>query len=271
MIISDEMQATIESQIATLVMTRKPGMSIEKFIGENGRILAQAELDEDALVRAGFTPNNVILFRGYLYMLTEEHGSRIIAVGDSSDSSKTFDAMMDNLLKKRTIMIAIAQFIIKRVNSSEIKRAYERIKKGTTVLAYIQDVISLSELIQLHLPIAAQIRPAGELVDEAFIQEATALSHTLYDFYSQTEITDSDRMRHVERQNKLITLCMDAEILIKEYAHAAFLFDQEYYDEHYVNRVIRDRYRQSLKEESPTNGDDQETETEVEPLLDMEG
>lgn len=251
-----ELEAIIIANIKAVTKIRGAGMAFEKFLKEYARYLAQAEIDKDPLTSAKFQWEKKALYDGYLYMLTEERADRIIAEGIKSSAKQDLTNVMPGLKIYLETLIKVCKFIIERTANKNFEASYKMVKFSNKRITILNNIIYLAELIETELELAAQISPGGEEINQEYLDKVNGEAHHAIELEAQAESSTSERSLHVDIQNKLITLCLDAQHEIITFADSAFINDRAYFKEHYTNHVRREMYKQSKKEDETVEDDE---------------
>lgn len=231
----------IEQQAAALRPEdyRRPGTSIVKFIGELSGLLAQTEEDLEELVAAGFERSNMTLYRGMLETLSLAHGERVVTAPETIEQRAKLNALTAEAETDRRRMAIVARHIADETGDPIVIGAVRRINKGSGALDNLVDVISLSALVRDHLDTASGIKPGGVLVDEQYVSDASARAIEVLQMRGYTVDNGVAKNAAVDRQNRLMTLCLNAQSQIKKYAYAAFFDRPDYYSANYATPSYR--------------------------------
>ena len=118
------------------------------------------------------------------------------------------------------------------------------IRKGYGNIDTLHDIIAGNSVINNNLEFLSQVRPGGKEVTPQFLAESKALALQLIELRGDVTAAADDGSFHVDRVDRLITLCIKAQQEIKLFADIAFYDDQEHYNKHYASdrlREIRDK------------------------------
>lgn len=247
MSISQEHENEIRTRVNAVEDTRKAGMAFEDFVKEYARYLAQAEIDKDDLLGAGFSWEDKALYDSMLFMLSEEHADRILAEGVKSAVEEEFDKRMPLAKLYEKTLYKVGKYIAKRTSDTSFLSSFKQVKIIDSDINSLSNIIVLAELVATDPEMALKIKPGKVEVNEGYLSIVKKEAHELIALDAQVDSTTDERSIHVEIQRKLITICLDAIDDIIEYADSAFLIDRDYFNEHYTNHVRRERYKASLK------------------------
>lgn len=268
MAVTEDMRVIINGEADDLDHIRKSGMSFDDLTGEFSRYLAQATLDKDKLLMAKYPWKEMEKNAAYLEMLTEEHGDRINSEAAVSGATKEYKEMLKKVDMYRNVLIMEVKHIIDETNDSKVIGAFKKLFDGEREIDRINDIFPLAAIVEEHLDVAATYSPGGLDVNQGFLDLVSREAQDTLKLKGASETSDTERSQHVERQNILITLCLNAIDKIKKYAEGAFLTDNAYYVEHYSNHVFRDRYNKAQmaekEEEEVEEVEEPETEEESE-------
>lgn len=243
-----ESLAAIRSEMNALSSFKEPNMKFDAFSGENGRYLAQMKIDKPALLKAGMSEELMTKFMDYNYVLTNEHALRLIHEGTGSPELVEFNTRLETSMFNLDCLKATLQYIMDEHKDDSVRIAYKKIMKGSGIQAKLNDIISFATLVEEHLDLAAEIKPDGKEINQEYITAVREDTYDMLRLYATVQSTTPDRTLHVDAQNRIITLCINAETKLKNYAKAAFVSDKEYYTEHYVNHVFRERNKANQRQ-----------------------
>lgn len=266
MAVTEELLADINSEIDAVVDFRSIGMGYDDFCDEYSRLMGQIEVDKPALVGAKMPEALFTKYPAYLYVLTEEHADRQKSEGSGSAASKEFEEELPKSEEYRDTLVLVTEFVLDELKNSaksivfeEAQATFNKIMKGSKQIGKFNDIVGLSALLEDHLDIAAEIRVEGTDITKEYLDEARAHAHKLITLKGLSNSTMTDRAKHVDRQNRIFTLCKNAEDKLKHYAKAAFMKNREYYDAHYVNQVFREANRLRQREQEKLESEQTDT------------
>lgn len=248
MSISEENKAIIITRAKAVEEPKTTGMTYDKFVKEYARYLAQADKDKDALIGAKFDWAEKEIFDDYLYMLTDERAARIVAEGKKSAAQDELESRMPTMKLYRDSLIKVCKFIDKRTKSAPFKSSFKMIEHTTSTINILNNIITMSELIETEPELAARISPGHIDITPEYLKLVQSDARSCISLEATAYSSDNERSEHVANQNKILTLCMDAISEIVEYADSAFLTNREYFNEHYTNHVRRAKYKSRVKE-----------------------
>ncbi len=260
MAIDPKLDKLIEQEMTALIKERllRPGMSYNDFTGEYTNIIGQSKEDKIPLTNAGLTWNFMRKYEAYLAKLAIEHGERVASEGVVAEVEEQFGELMPQAKAARKIIMVVLRYILARTDDSKIKRAYKMIRKGYGNIDTLHDIIAGISVINKNLKFLSQVRPGGKEVTQKFLEESKALALQLIELKGDVTAAADDGSFHVDRQNRLITLCIQAQQEIKLFAEIAFYDDQEHYDRYYASDRLRE-----IRDKSERNREETQTEEEL--------
>jgi hypothetical protein len=237
MSISKELNAIIEKEIAALNRSeyRRPGVSMNKFIGEFSGNLAQVEEDKDTLVASGFDWSLMPKYRGLLEVLSLAYGERLGTTPESPEQRVAFNEQMALAEKDRRRLGVVGAHIAEKSDDALARRNYRLIAKGSGAIDTLTDNLGLAALIKKYPKEAADIKPGGMEISDAYLDEVVTRAVDLLQMRGIVVEKGIPQNGAVDRQNRLLTLCLNAQSYIKKYAYAAFFDNMEYYDSNYAS------------------------------------
>jgi hypothetical protein len=241
MAISQELTREIEQELAALAKKdlRKPPMTIAKFLDEFGNNLGQAEKDNDPLVAAGFKNSRIPKYRAYFEMLSLAIGERIGAIADTPEKRAMFDEQMAIAEKDRKMMAVVASHIAEQSDDKKALHNYRVIAKGNSIIDTLTDILGLSALIKEYPQYASEIRPGGVAITGQFMDQAVERAVALLQMKGVVVEKGVPHNAAVDRQNRLLTLCIKAQADIRKFARAAFYDNSDYYNQNYASEARR--------------------------------
>ena len=226
----------IEDQLAALNESQMRSGSAQEIIGELTLILAQIRKDQEALVNAGFPWQREQECDTLLRMLSLTNAERMVSVPEASVERKEFKERMAAAEEDGRKMRLVISHIIDVTNDPTVKAGYKQILLGSGQVNNIQDNLASVNMIRRFPGVAPQIRPGGIAYTPDELDRIERESLELLRALGSNSGSGRPRCSAVDRQNRLITLCLDALSLIKKYARAAFINNPDYYDRYYATK-----------------------------------
>lgn len=237
MSISPELTKEIEKEISGLTKSdfRRPGGSINKFIGEFSSTLAQAAEDMDMLVKTGFDASRMPKYNALLEMFSMAYGERIGSVQDTPEKRVRFDAQMALAEKDRKMLGVVCAHIAEKSGSKKAQQNYRFINKGSGIIDTLTDNLGLAALVKEFPQLAAEIKPGAYEINAKYLEEVVSRAVELLQMKGIVVEQGVPQSVAVERQNRLLTLCLNAQSYIKKYAYAAYFDNMDYYNSNYAS------------------------------------
>jgi hypothetical protein len=241
MAISAELSKSIEKEAAVLKSDeyRRPAMSINRFIAEYSGNLAQAKEDMDELVAAGFDAGKMPRYRALLEMLSLSHGERLGTTPESPEKRARFNKLMAEAEMDRKRLGVVGAHITEQCGDAKVRRNWRTIVKGSGMVDTCIDNLSLIAMVKEFPELASQIRPGGKEISAKYLEEVTGRAVELLQLKGIVVEKGVPQNAAVDRQNRLLTLCLNAQSDIKKYANAAFFDTIEYYKSNYASSSAR--------------------------------
>lgn len=239
--LSEEMNRRIEEQMAALTRDAllRPGMSYNDFTREYSELLAQAEEDEVPLRAAGFDFSTMDLYAGYLEKLVLEHGERVNAEAETGEARETFAEGMPRAREDKALLMAVGRYVEARTEGPEAKRVLDRVRKRRGDVDTLNDNIALVGFARRFKTLVLEVRPGGQVIDDALLTRIENDARRLLRVRGQAVAAADDTSLQVDRQNRLITLCVEAKREIKLFAEMAFYNDADRYNRCYASDAGR--------------------------------
>lgn len=248
MAITPELQQKIDDAMASTTEKRVPNMKIHQFLHRLNQYIALLLKDKEKLISTGYDWENQVFFVALVAVLTQVHADRVAAEGKGG--RQTFGASMKKIRMYRRIMVLVTKHVIDRTGDKTITAALKKIKKNSNNLDTLHDVLALASILREHLDIAKEFTPERIEVNEEYLNIITAEAEELITLEGKPDIETSERAILVDKQDRLMTLCMDSIDLIKKYGKGAFCLHMDYYDKHYPLYINQEGSQNSTNDES---------------------
>lgn len=252
-----ELKQKIEAAMAAVTDKRSANMKIHLFLLRINQYSAQLLKDKDKLIGAKYDWEKYAFFLGLVTYLTQVHADRIAAEGKGA--RQVFGAKMKKIKMYCTILILVTEHVIDRTGDEAVKAALKKIREGTTNLDTLVDLLALASLLREYLDIAKEFTPEEIEVNDAYLDMITAEAEGLLTLAGKPKTETGERAALVDKQERLITVCMDEIDDIKKFGKGAFCLHMDYYNKHYPLHRVKDGNSNST--ENDTDVPD-ETETE---------
>ncbi len=227
-----ELRATIEADIQAVSDIRSVSMKMHDFIHRLNGYAAQIVIDKEQLTKTGYNQNKEVYFITLIDMITETHADRNAAEGKGT--REQFRATMDQMRLYRTVLILVTEHIIDKTGNEEIKTALKKIRSDHTNLDILHDILALASILNDHWELADDFTPGGVEVNDEYLHIVTIKVEALLKHEGKPNQKSSERAMLVLKQDKLITLCLNAIDEIKKYAKGTFFMDMPYFRKHYT-------------------------------------
>ena len=246
MTLSPALETLIENEMK--VLTRddflRPGMAFDKHVGEFSNLLAQSKEDQTPLSQAGFDTSLMPKYYGYLEMITQVHGERVVAESDKKVSRKEFNSKMPEAKEDKKVLMAVARYIVNRTGSKEDKKVYDMVADGYGDVDTLTDNVTLAAFLRKHNSLTQEVKPGGKTVDDGYLDTVEQKALDLIKLRGEAIAADDDSKEQVDRQNRLMTLSIQAQREIKLFAEMAFYNDTDRYNQFYASDVRRKQAKQ---------------------------
>ncbi len=253
MTLTPELKQLIEQEMNGLTKDDylRPGMSYDDFITEFSSLLAQEKEDEVPLTGAGFNASAMPKYYGYMDMIVQEHGARIVSELETKQSREEFDSKMPEAKKDKKLLMAVGRYVITRTEKREDKKVYDLVRKGRGDMDTLQDNITMASFLRKHKDLAQEVKPGGKSVDDKYLDSVEQKALGLIKLRGEVAADGDDSKEQVDRQNRLMTLCINAQREIKLFAEMAFYDDTERYNRFYASDAIRQQRTDAAKNQGP--------------------
>jgi hypothetical protein len=234
--VPEETVTKVEAEIALISREDylRPPYSLSRFIQEHSELLAQAAEDGVLLSGAGFDLSQLPLFQASLKMLSVAHSLRVQSSFDKTEAEIAFANGMPAAKSDKVVLLSAARYVVATSEDKEAKRIYDAISKRDTNISVLQGNLSLVKFLRKYAAIASQVRPAGVAVDDDFLGRVEGEALELIQLQGEAATDSDDTSIHLERQNKLVTLCVRHQRQIKLFARMAFCLDMDHYSKFYT-------------------------------------
>lgn len=253
MAISEKLRDEIEQEILGVAVIRRPGSGHTDYMTEFSRALAQVNIDRIPLELTKFDFGKIQKFEAYLELLSYTMGDKGVSLGTKGVAETNLDQTMKTVTDNRKVLLKFVKFIFEDTQSSEVRQAYDYIKKGYGDIDSANDCVMMVAFARKNMAYAAKIAPLGKEITEEFLQTTELAAVSILKSKGVSIATSSDSTKLVDRQDRIISLMCDALSYIRCYADKAF--EIEYYDQYYADRVRR------AQKQSPTTSPEKELES----------
>ncbi len=253
MTLSPALETLIEQEMAALTKDDflRPGMAFDKHVGEYSNLLAQEKEDETLLSQAGFNTSLMAKYYGYLDMITRVHGDRVVAESDKKESRKEFNLKMPEAKEDKKVLMAVGRYIVNRTDNHEDKKVYDTVAKGYGDVDTLTDNVTMAAFLRKHKSLAQEVKPGGKTVDASYLDDVEQKSLGLIKLRGEAITADDDSKEQVDRQNRLMTLCIQAQREIKLFAEMAFYNATDRYNQFYASDEMRKQNKNRDAETKP--------------------
>jgi hypothetical protein len=237
MALSADLLQIIEKELETLQkeVYKRPGIAIENFIDQYGNIIARMQIDLGRLIEAGFDKENSVKYIGLHEMLILLYGERYGSVAPESEESQYVKKQMALALEDKKRLLVVARHIYDIHKDSTVKKVLGKSLNGTGAVAVLTKILELVSMVRAYPQTALQIRPGGVAVDDHYCTMVTSRALELLKLQGYIVVRGVPKNVKVDRLNRIITLCIQAQTNIKKFAKAAFLYEFAYYKNNYCS------------------------------------
>lgn len=235
MAVTPELAGQIEQELSGLQKSdiKRPGTSMNKFIDDFTTTLAQVEIDLEALVKAGFDASTLPRSRALLELLSLAYGERRGVTPEAAEKREYFDQQMTLATMDKKRLSVVCSHIAKNCGDKKTQQNYHAITLGSGIIDTLNDNLAMVAMIHENLQIASQVKPGGFTIDETYCNEVKERAVELLMLKGVVVNHGNPQNNIVDRQNRLLSLCMNVMSEIKRFAHAAFFDNLEYYSSNY--------------------------------------
>lgn len=246
MALTPELRTTIQQNAFNLRTVRRAGLSHYNYFDDYCSLIANTEKNLAALVQAGFDESQLPYYRGCMEMLAA-------TLGDRTGIDPEFDAKSQRYLTISTInkeykaeLAVVGRFIAKNSDNRKVQQKFRQILKGTGDIDDAIDILGLVAIMKQYPELAAKIRPAGKVIDDAYCAAASASAMELLQLKGYVVTNGKVQSNSSDFINRIITLCLENQSTIKEYAQAAFCKNLDYYNANFASK-----YRKTGTQDDP--------------------
>ena len=234
---TDEMNAVMESEMGALSEEQfiRPGCAFDIYEKYFSKLLAQTEKDRAPLTAAGFRyEEKMPKYVAYHEKLALEHGQRVNAESAVSKAAKVFREGIPQAKQDKKVLMAAGRYVVARSETPEPKRVYDQVRKGYGHVDLLNDNIAMVAFCRTYAGLVSEVRPGGITIDEAFLERVESEAVSLLKRHGEAAAATDEESYRVDRQRRLLTLCILAERDIKLFADAAYYDDTDYYNDNYA-------------------------------------
>lgn len=249
MVPSKEILAAVilEIQQSKLIPTEVP--PFELYHPHYAYMVQQMKIDWNRLKATGMTDTLRLKFECYHFLSKRKQ----IEVLSKKRKVPTFSNEYNDKMAQAEIylqsLILVIYHIVDISNDETILTHFKSIKKGSSTVHKLHNIIDYLALVERHIDKTSDIKPGGVDIDMKYIYRVRGEIYSLLQLhalhYSDTcEIKNREKIKH-----SLVALMMQAEKKLKQYARAAFLLERDYYNSHYTSfdvESITNRKKESI-------------------------
>jgi len=261
MALTPELRTTIQQNALNVGTIRRAGLSYYNYFDDHSSIIANTEKNLPALVQAGLDESQLPYYRGCMEMLAA-------ALGDGTGLDPEFDIKSQKYLTICTInkeykaeLTVVGRFVAKYSNNRKIQQKFRQIMKGSGDIDDAIDILGLVAIRKQYPELAAKIRPAGKVIDDAYCAAASASAIELLQLKGYVVTNGKVQSNSSDFINRIITLCLENQSTIKEFAQAAFCKNLDYYNANFASK-----YRRSGSQDEPDDFIDEPTNGVVDAI-----
>lgn len=235
MALSADLITTIEKELEALQEEdyKRPGIAVQNFIDQFGNIIARMQIDLGRLIEAGFEKECSGKYIGLHEMLVLLYGERHGSVTPESEESQYVKKQMALAIEDKKRLLVVVRHIYDIHKDSTVKKVIGKSLNGTGAVAVLTKILELVSMIRAYPETALQIRPGGVMVDEQYCTIVTNRALELLKLRGYIVVRGVPKNIKVDRLNRIITLCFQAQTHIKKFAKAAFIGEFDYYKNTY--------------------------------------
>lgn len=260
--------AEIESAVIHLAAKEflRSGRSYNDTVTELSNISARAKKDESILVASRLNMRVVDVLDACLEKLIDVHAKRIGLLGGKADIVEIFDERMPRMKSTKKVLMNCMMFLISVLNDNYLKRTYREVKKGYGDIDTLDDIVVCSTTIDEHPETYALVAPGGIEITAEYLAKVRADAKDMISMHGEAAVATDGSKELLDRQRRLMTLCVMAERWIKLYAKMAFMNKMDHYDEYYASPSMRAANRVGANQED----DDIDVDNVIDEIADME-
>lgn len=246
--IAPDMKKLIDDNLATVDTDRTTNLSINQVMDRFSRMTSQVDIDKDNLIITGFDWSKQDYHKALSIYLYETHAERVAAEGKGPGSQLRGHMPTFNTYHKQLMLVM--KFAKKQTKNENLIKAFNKIKERGNNLDTLQDILAMAVVLREYIDIITAFKPSGTLVDEAFLDKVTKETEELLLQNGETNNSGTERGKLVDKQGRLIILCLEGMDYIRMYAEGAFHMDMDYFKEHYtINDFHRNRESHTEEDE----------------------
>lgn len=229
--LAPEMKKLIDEKLANLDHEHQTRLTIKQVMDRFSRMVAQVDVDKDALITTNFDWTKQSYYNALSIYLYETHAERTAAEGKGPGAQLREHMPKFNTIHKKLSLVC--NFAIEKTGNQNLQTAYNKIKEKGNNLDTLQDILALAVVLRDFIDIVAAFTPGGTLVNDEYLDTVTKEVEDLLQENGETNNSGTERGKLVDKQRRLITLCLDAIDEIRIYAEGTFYDNMDYFKQHY--------------------------------------
>ena len=221
----------IEQEIEALTPRQylRSGYSFAQFSADYSRLLGRARKERVALEAAGFDIGELVYYDALLDAHSLAQAARLNAAADFAQAKRRFMDARPEAVQRYYILSAAARYIISRDPTPELHRTFSETRKGKSMLAILNNTLTLIALLRRRPDLTANVRPAGIPMDEQHLTEIESATLALLRQNGDAKVAANLVSEAVDRRARIMTLCIRAVRELKLFAKIAFVNDRDRY------------------------------------------
>lgn len=232
MTITQDKRIEIDTLIDAVTNKRNLKLTIAQLLDRYPRYINQILRDKERLMRSGYDWAIAERDMALYTVFTDVHAARTAAEGKGASSIHRKE--MEEMCRYHEILSLVVEHVIDETNDETVKAAHAKIKREKTQADTLHDILAMISLLKEHHEIAITFTPDGVITNEEYLDRVSLETQTLLEQNGAPVESSSERAYWVDRQQRVITLCLEAIDRMKKYAKGAFFMDKKYYRKHYT-------------------------------------
>jgi hypothetical protein len=236
MALTPELRTTIQQNALNLRTIRRAGLSHYNYFDDYSSLIANTEKNISALVQAGLDESRLPYYRGCMEMLAATLGDRAGLDPEFETKSQRYITISSENKEYKAELIVVGRYIAKNSDNRKVQQKFKQIMKGSGDIDDAIDILGLVAIVKQYPELASKIHPAGKVIDDAYCTAATASAMELLQLKGYVMTNGKVQSNSSDFINRIITLCMENQSTIKEYAQAAFCKNLDYYNANFASK-----------------------------------
>lgn len=196
-------------------------------------LMQQMKIDWNKLHATGMSMTLRQKYECYFFLTNEKQIEALSKNRKTLTFSDEYNEKMATAEVYLQSLILVIYHIIDTTNDETILNHFKSIKKRSSTVQKLHNIIDYLALVERHLDEATSIKPGGVTIDMNYIYKVRSEMYSLLQLHALHYSEYCEIKNKENTRQSLVSLMIQAEKKLNQYARAAFLLERDYYNCHY--------------------------------------